>query len=191
MIPCPMCGTTESAVLRTYSEGAARCRRRCCLSCGSIFVTTETVDFVAEKGKPKAKEEVAPAPPPAPAAEAEPKRTKRPPRFEPTAETAGEVFCCMPPKIQDFLLEWWCTSRRQRNPDAAWTQLAWEQNVNRVQKVLEGQGHDAALQLAEAGAERGWQALMPEYVFKAPPPAVEEAGVSAIREMLTAAGHDG
>lgn len=188
MITCPVCDSPAARVLQTFNdEPQARGRKRFCLSCGSSYLTMERVERLMERGKvakpkPAAKPaaKLAAAPPPKPPAKLWPV----------AADGGGEVFAGLSPDLQETLLDWWNVSRRQRHPGAAWTELAWRGSVNRVADMLHQLGPDAALELAKAAAEAGWQAIKAEYLKQAPaspaPPAAAREGsaVSAIQSML-------
>lgn len=183
MITCPACGSPNARVLQTFNdEPQARSRKRFCLSCGSSYLTIERVERLMERGNVAKQKPAKPAPAPA---------SKAPAKLWPVeASEAGEVFAGLSPDLQETLLDWWNVSRRQRHPGAAWTELAWRGSVNRVAEMLHRLGPDAALELAKAAAEAGWQAVKPEYLKQtAERPAQaasakEGSAVSAIQSML-------
>lgn len=186
MILCPICRSESNRVQQTYNDVEGRDRKRYCLSCGTTFLSKETVLHVMARGRAQGPPEPVPA-----AAPKEKAPAKAVAKFYPaTHDNAGEVFGSLPLPIQTSLLFWWNIARKQRHPSAAWTELAWSQSVGRVSDLLQQQGVQAAALLAAAGSEHGWQSLKSEYVNKDEVAGLspkEDPAVSAINNLLARA----
>ena len=64
------------------------------------------------------------------------------------------------PELTRLLLTWWNEARWSKNPQAAWTQSAWESTVRRVFAMEPKK----AIKLAARGVETGWQTLQEKYL---------------------------
>lgn len=182
---CPHCGCESSRVMecRWVPEGLKRFRA--CRRCGERFPTLETLSEPRRRGS-KTTEPIAsrPAlslvegPGQLPPAQAEPRRRaqERAAGFHPVAlaDIADDVRG-LPGELVDVLLLWWNTARRSRHgAKATWTRNAWDQSLARVRAL----SPEAAMQLAQAGAEFGWMALKPEYGRQSRPAAAAAVSTS-------------
>ncbi len=94
-------------------------------------------------------------------------RRKSPERF--VASPSDPLLEPFQEEVRALLLSWWNESRLSKHrAKAAWTEAAWKGNLVRLAALP----HWKQLLLAQAGVEQGWQALKPEYIKDAAPPAV-------------------
>ncbi len=160
---CPHCDHPDSRVTETRSSPEYDRRIRLCRGCGKTFQTLERVAVFA--GRAAGYIEAVQTPVLEIAAEAP---RKRPSRYVANLNDDRLVNVCA--EAQPLLVEWWNVSRHSKHGNkAVWTQRAWLQNVDRVSALPKWK----QVLLAKAGVESGWQALNPDYMRDAAPPAEE------------------
>ena len=146
---CPHCGSTKTRVLDTRVDT----RTRQCGNCAQRFQTIEVLTVYAGRDRGWINDE--PASP-------EAVSNQRPSKFDKfhPAQVDDELQGAAP-ELADALTLWWDESRWSKHKrNATWTRRAWLSNVNRVLAMHP----DRALQLAQAGIEKGWQSLQDDYL---------------------------
>lgn len=159
---CPKCDMGETRVLETRGRGDHDLRRRLCRNCGTTFPTIERP--VSYDSKREEYVETKPVK----------KKPLKPASFHPVLpEEVDDDISALAAEARYLFLLWWNESRRSKHGSkAAWTRMAFTQNLKRV-AALPGWKQK---QLCEQGVEMGWQALKVEYMSAEAPPV--EAGLT-------------
>jgi hypothetical protein len=167
-VNCPHCDHPDSRISETRANPDHDRRIRLCRGCGKTFTTIERVAVYAGRAAGWIESQVEPEAEgdPEPAA-ITPMRRKSPERF--VASPSDPLLEPFQEEVRALLLSWWNESRLSKHrAKAAWTEAAWKGNLVRLAALP----HWKQLLLAQAGVEQGWQALKPEYIKDAAPPAV-------------------
>lgn len=174
---CPYCKHDHTNVIETRSSPDYDKRIRICRGCGSNFKTIERVAVYASRATGYI--EIGPEPKP------EPYVAHMPEPY--VAQLNDSDLATITPTAQPLLVEWWNVSRRSKwGKRAAWTELAWRQNIRRIGALP----HWKQEVLAKAGVEHGWQSLKVDYLTKSDSEPPADAGLqpksAAMQDAITA-----